>query len=129
MPLRVEVGPRDLAEDRVTLVRRLGGGKTPTPLAGLLDAVRVALVEDQVALYAEAERARDARIADVKTVDDAVEAAATGWARLPWSELGTEGEARLAERSVTVRCLVRADGSLPETGDEPDVLAYCARAY
>jgi prolyl-tRNA synthetase len=129
VPLRVEVGPRDLAEDRVTLVRRLGGGKTPTPLAGVLDAVRVALVEDQVALYADAERARDARIVDVKTVDDAVEAAATGWARLPWSELGTEGEARLAERSVTVRCLVRADGSLPETGDEPDVLAYCARAY
>ncbi len=30
---------------------------------------------------------------------------------------------------MTVRCLVRADGSLPETGDEPDVLAYCARAY
>jgi prolyl-tRNA synthetase len=129
VPLRVEVGPRDLAEDRVTLVRRLGGGKTPTPLAAVLDAVRVALVEDQVALYADAERARDARIVDVKTADDAVEAAATGWARLPWSELGTEGEARLAERSVTVRCLVRADGSLPETGDEPDVLAYCARAY
>ena len=74
MPLRVEVGPRDLAEDRVTLVRRIGGGKTPTPLAGVLDAVRVALVEDQVALYAEAEQARDARIVDVKTVDDAAEA-------------------------------------------------------
>jgi prolyl-tRNA synthetase len=129
VPLRVEVGPRDLAEDRVMLVRRVGGGKTPTPLAGLLDAVRVALVEDQVALYAEAERARDARIADVKSVEDAVEAAATGWARLPWSELGPEGEAALAERSVTVRCLVRADGSLPDSGDEPDVLAYCARAY
>jgi prolyl-tRNA synthetase len=80
-------------------------------------------------MYAEAERARDARIADVKTVEDAAEAAGSGWARLPWSELGPEGEAALAERSVTVRCLLRADGSLPETGDEPDVLAYCARAY
>jgi prolyl-tRNA synthetase len=129
VPLRVEVGPRDLAEDRVTLVRRIPGSKTPTPLAGLLDAVRIAVVEDQVTLYDEAERMRDARTVDVKTVDDAAEAAATGWARLPWSELGPDGEARLAERSVTVRCLVRADGSLPETGDEPDVLAYCARAY
>jgi prolyl-tRNA synthetase len=129
VPLRVEVGPRDLAEDRVTLVRRIPGSKTPTPLAGLLDAVRIAVVEDQVALYDEAERMRDARTVDVKTIDDAAEAAATGWARLPWSEVGPEGEARLAERSVTVRCLVRADGSLPETGDEPDTLAYCARAY
>jgi prolyl-tRNA synthetase len=129
VPLRVEVGPRDLAEDRVTLVRRISGGKSPVPLAGVLDAVRVALVEDQVAMYAEAEQARDARIADVKTVEDAAEVAGTGWARLPWSELGPEGEAALAERSVTVRCLLRADGSLPDTGDEPDVLAYCARAY
>jgi prolyl-tRNA synthetase len=129
VPLRVEIGPRDLAEERVTLVRRIPGSKTPTPLAGLLDAVRVALVEDQVALYAEAEQKRDDRITDVKTLEDAIEACATGWARLPWSELGPEGEARLAERAVTVRCLVRADGSLPDTGDEPDVLAYCARAY
>ena len=31
-----------------------------------------------------------------------------GWARMPWSELGIEGEARLAEQSVSVRCLTRA---------------------
>ena len=130
VPIRIEVGPRDLAQGTVTLVRRIPGTKTPTALAAVADAVRVALVEDQVALYAEAERKRDARISDVKTIDDAVEAAsAGGWARLPWADLGTEGEARLAERAVTVRCLVRADGSLPATGDEPDVIAYCAKAY
>ena len=129
VPLRVEVGPRDLAEDRVTLARRVSRDKAPVPLAGLVDAVRTALVEDQVALYAEAEQRRDARIADVKTVEEAVDAAAAGWARMPWAELGTEGEARLAERAVSVRCLVRADGSLPAAEDEPDLLAYCARAY
>jgi prolyl-tRNA synthetase len=129
VPVRVEVGPRDLAADQVTLVRRIPGTKGPAPLAGLPDAVRIALVEDQVALYAEAEQRRDARIVDVKTLEDAVEAATAGWARMPWSDLGTDGEARLAERAVSVRCLVRADGSLPETGEEPDLLAYCARAY
>jgi prolyl-tRNA synthetase len=129
VPLRVEVGPRDLAEDRVTLVRRIPGTKTPVPLAGLLDAVRFALVEDHVSLYDEALRARDARTVDVKTVDEAADAATSGWARMPWADLGPEGEAKLAERAVTVRCLTRADGSLPETGDEPDVLAYCGRSY
>jgi prolyl-tRNA synthetase len=129
MPVRIEVGPRDLAEDRATLVRRIPGSKTPTPLSGLVDGVRIALVEDQVALYADAEQRRDARIADVKTIDDAVEAAGTGWARMSWTELGAGGEARLAERSVSVRCLLRPDGSLPAAGDEPDLLAYCARAY
>jgi prolyl-tRNA synthetase len=129
VPVRVEVGPRDLASGQVTLVRRIPGTKTPTPLAELANAVRVALVEDQVALYAEAERRRDERITDVKTLDDAAEAATAGWARMPWADLGVEGEVKLAEKAVTVRCLVRADGSLPATGDEPDLLAYCARAY
>ena len=129
VPLRVEVGPRDLAEDRVTLARRVSRDKAPVPLGGLVNAVRTALVEDQVALFAEAEQRRVARTADVKTVDEAVDAAAAGWARMPWADLGAEGEARLAERSVSVRCLVRPDGSLPEAEDEPDLLAYCARAY
>jgi prolyl-tRNA synthetase len=129
VPLRVEVGPRDLAADRVTLARRVSRDKAPVALGGLVDAVRTALVEDQVALFAEAEQRRDARIADVKTVEEAVDAAAAGWARVPWAELGVDGEARLAERAVSVRCLTRPDGSLPETGDEPDLLAYCARAY
>ena len=52
---------------------------------------------------------------------EALEAAATGWARLPWADLGAEGEARLAEQAVTVRCLVRPDGSLPDADDEPGV--------
>ena len=97
----------------------------PTKQPGFPDL----LEQDQESLYTQAEQRQLAATVDVSTAAEALEAAATGWARLPWSELGLEGEARLAERSVTVRCLVRADGSLPETGDEPDVLAYCARAY
>jgi prolyl-tRNA synthetase len=129
VPVRVELGPRDLADNRAMLVRRVPGEKAPVPLAALVEAIRVALVEDQVALFAAAQQRRDARIVDAKSVDDVVEAAAAGWARIPWAELGTAGEARLAEQSVTVRCLVRPDGTVPEAEDEPDLLAYCARAY
>jgi len=35
----------------------------------------------------------------------------------------------LAQSSVTVRCLLRADGSLPVTGDEDDIVAIVARSY
>jgi prolyl-tRNA synthetase len=129
VPARVELGPRDLAEGRATLVRRVPGAKSPVPLGGLVDAVRVAMVEDQVGLYAEAEQRRDERIVDAKTLDEVVEAAAGGWARIPWSEVGQAGEARLVEQAVTVRCLVRPDGAVPDSEDEPELLAYCARAY
>jgi prolyl-tRNA synthetase len=129
VPVRVELGPRDLAEERATLVRRIPGRKEPTPLRGLADAVRVALVEDHVALFAAAEQRRDERIVDVKSADEVVGASGGGWARLPWADLGVEGEARLAEQAVSVRCLVRPDGGVPDSEDEPDLLAYCARAY
>jgi prolyl-tRNA synthetase len=129
VPVRVEIGPRDLAEERATLVRRIPGSKQPVALRSLVDAVRMALVEDQVALLASAEQRRDERIVEVKSTDDVVEACAAGWARLPWAEVGVDGEARLAEQAVSVRCLVRADGGMPDSEDEPDLLAYCARAY
>jgi prolyl-tRNA synthetase len=129
VPLRVEVGPRDLAENRAMLVRRVRGSKEPTGLDGLVGAVQVALVEDQVALFAQAEQRRDSRIVDAKDVDEVLDAAAAGWARIPWAELGEDGETLLAEQAVTVRCLVRPDGTVPDSEDEPDVLAYCARSY
>ena len=43
--------------------------------------------------------------------------------------VGTEGEAELATSGVTVRCLTRADGSVPASEDERDLVAYVARAY
>jgi prolyl-tRNA synthetase len=129
IPVRIELGPRDLAEERVTLVRRIRGTKQPAALRGLADVVRTVLVEDQVALFAAAEQRRDERTVDVKSIDEVVEASAAGWARLPWADLGVEGEARLAEQAVSVRCLARPDGGVPDSEDEPDLIAYCGRAY
>ncbi|HEX8498139.1 MAG TPA: proline--tRNA ligase [Actinomycetales bacterium] len=128
-PLRVEVGPRDLAQGTVTLVRRIPGTKVPVPLAELTAAVATALDDDQRALHDEALARRDAATVDVTTVAEAVEAAAGGWARIPWDRLGVEGETALAGHGVTVRCLVRPDGGVPESDDEPGAVAVVARAY
>jgi len=48
---------------------------------------------------------------------------------VPWDAVGVDGEAELAQAGVTVRCLVRADGSLPDAVDDPDLVAVVARAY
>jgi prolyl-tRNA synthetase len=128
-PVRIEVGPRDLATGNVVLARRVTGTKTPVPLAEVVGAVTAALDADQQSLYAEALARRTERTVDVADLDAAIEAAATGWARLPWAAVGIEGEARCNAVGVTVRCLTRADGSVPDTEDEPDLIAYLARAY
>ncbi|WP_323096604.1 proline--tRNA ligase [Intrasporangium sp. YIM S08009] len=129
IPVRVEVGPRDLAEGSVTVVRRVAGGKTPVLLGALVPAVTAALDEDHDALYAEALTRRDTGTSAVTTVEDALEAARTGWATIPWATLGVEGEARLAASAVTVRCLTMPDGSVPDSEDADGVLAVVGRAY
>ena len=132
VPVRIEVGPRDLAQGRVTLVRRIRGTKEPHALESVVDAAATALADDHLQLYADAERMRDARTVEVKTITEAVEAAQSGWARLPWRTVGEAGETELAAQGVTVRCLVHPDGRVPDTDDpaaEPDLVAIVARAY
>ena len=129
VPVRLELGPRDLADDAVTMVRRVGATKAPAGLGGIAATVAAALEDAQTALLAEATEHRDARTTDVDTIAEAVEAAGTGWARMPWAALGADGEATLAQDGVTVRCLVMPDAGLPLTDDDPDALAVVARAY
>ncbi|GAB2755971.1 proline--tRNA ligase [Terrabacter koreensis] len=129
IPVRVEVGPRDLAEGTVTVVRRIAGGKSAVPLGGVVDTVTTALEEDHEALYAAALAHQTGNTTAVSTLDEAREAARTGWATIPWSTLGPAGEATLAEAAVTVRCLTMPDGSVPESEDADGVLAVVGRAY
>ncbi|QSB13521.1 proline--tRNA ligase [Natronosporangium hydrolyticum] len=128
-PVRVEVGPRDLADGNAVVVRRRDGGKTPTPVADVVGAVRAALDADQQALYDEATAFRESRTTEVATLAEAIEAAAEGWVRVPWSAVGEAGEAKANQSAVSVRCLLRADGSVPDAEDEPDLYAILARSY
>ena len=57
VPLRLELGPRDLAKDAVMLARRTGGGKESVPLAGLSARLQDEMDRMQQALL-EAARAR-----------------------------------------------------------------------
>jgi prolyl-tRNA synthetase len=129
-PVRVEVGPRDLAEGNVTLVRRDRPGKETTPLAGLAASIPGLRTTVQSDMLADATAARDARIVDVTGLDDAVAAVDKGWARINFQDLkAVDGEARLREQAITVRCLRQPDGSIPPSEDDPDTIAILARAY
>ncbi|MFD4602767.1 proline--tRNA ligase [Streptomyces sp. NPDC058464] len=129
VPVRVEVGPRDLQNGTAVLVRRLAGTKEPTPIGALSQVLPKVLEDDQALLLAQSRERRRDRTVEVTTVKEAAEAASTGWARIAWETLGVEGEAKLAEQGVSVRCLVAADGSVPESDDQPGNVAVVARAY
>ncbi|MEV4638550.1 proline--tRNA ligase [Actinoplanes sp. NPDC049548] len=129
IPVRIEVGPRDLAAGNAVVARRVDGTKTPVALGAVVGEVTAALQADQQRLFDSALALREERTVDVKTLGDAIEAAQTGWARVPWSAVGTDGETEANGKAVTVRCLVNPDGSVPESDDEPGVMAILARAY
>jgi prolyl-tRNA synthetase len=129
VPVRIEVGPRDLKEGNVTLVRRDIAEKAPVPADQAAGRVPALLDRIQADLLATATAFRDDRTVDAVSVEEAVEGAQTGFARVPWDLLRDGGEQRLAQDAVTVRCLLREDGSIPASEDEPGLVATVARSY
>ncbi|MEI8051209.1 MAG: proline--tRNA ligase [Actinomycetes bacterium] len=129
VPLRVEVGPRDLAEQKVTIARRDLGEKTTIGLDALVATALEFLDQIQANLLARAITRRNDRTAEVSTLEEAVEAGHVGFARLPWSVVGDEGEAELNKHTLSVRCLQRPDGSIPDAVDETNLVCVVARSY
>ena len=129
VPIRVELGPRDLAENAALLYRRDTRDKTRVGIAEVADEVQQLSGRIQLDMFDAATARRDATISDCATLDEARDAAQTGVARVPWELVGTVGEQDLATSGLTVRCLRRGDGSLPETDHDAGALAYVARAY
>ncbi|MGI9023485.1 MAG: proline--tRNA ligase [Acidimicrobiales bacterium] len=128
VPVRVEVGPRDLADCNAILVRRDTGDKTSVALDRITSEAVATLDQVQVALLDQAMEMRLSRTAEVTSAADAQEAAQTGFARVPW-DVVRDDEARLAQAGVTVRCLKREDGGLPMSSSEDGLFATVAKAY
>ncbi len=129
VPIRVEIGPRDLEQQQATLALRTSGAKTTVRLQETSHVLVGLLDEMQTDILTAATAWRDSKIADVANVAEVREASEVGFARIAWEALGAEGEAALAEDAITVRCLQRSDGSLPDRVDEPDIMAICGRSY
>ena len=65
VPVRVEVGPRDLENGTAMLARRIPGGKQPVALDALARLLPAVLEEDQALLLRQSRERRVSRTADV----------------------------------------------------------------
>jgi len=129
VPLRIEVGPRDLAEGRAVVVRRDTGEKMPMTLAEIPAVASGVLEQIQRDLLDGALAERDRRTVDCATVDEAAVAGSEGFARIPWSMLDAAALVRLGRDALTVRCVQTPDGGLPSSLDAAENIAIVARAY
>jgi prolyl-tRNA synthetase len=129
VPLRIEVGPRDLAQGVASVVRRDNAEKHSLPLDALSARATELLDTMQKEMFDAALKFRDGATHDVGSVGEAGEAAQEGFARLPWDAMGSEGEAQLRSDAITVRCLQRADGSMPDADTEKNLVCIVAKSY
>ncbi|CAA7018447.1 unnamed protein product [Microthlaspi erraticum] len=74
VPLRIEIGPRDLASNQVRMVRRDTGAKVDIPRGDLVERVRDVLGEIQRSLFDAAKTKLDNCIQVVETWDEFMEA-------------------------------------------------------
>ena len=129
VPVRLEVGPRELAEGNVGVLRRDTGERSLVAVGDAAQHAEQLLGAIQAGMLAAATERRESRTVDATSVDEAAEAAREGFVRIPFAALGDDGEDRLATSAVTVRCVQRPDGTVPDAEDEPDLVAVVARSY
>ncbi|MBN1920739.1 MAG: proline--tRNA ligase [Anaerolineae bacterium] len=136
VPLRLELGPRDVANGTVMAARRDQPGREGKTLLSLVDletTVPVLLATIQQAIYQKALAFRDSHIHDVRSYDELKEVVETGFARAWWAG-SREDEARIKEETkATIRCIPLdqpgGSGTCVFTGREASEVAIFGRAY
>jgi prolyl-tRNA synthetase len=135
VPIRIEVGPRDVQNQQAVLVRRDTREKRVIPIGAVAAEVEEVLEDIQRSLFNEANRRLTEHTVAVTTLDDLHERASSnaGFSLAGWCE-SAECEARVkAESRATIRCLPFEQPSV--YGDcivcakAASVTAVFARAY
>jgi prolyl-tRNA synthetase len=136
VPLRIEIGPRDVEKGTVALARRdLPGkaGKSFVSQSNLAAQVGETLQKIHSSLYERALAFRQANTHDPQTYAELVEALQSGWAFSWWCE-SAGCEAKVKEYTkATTRCMpfdqTEGSGKCVVCGEPARRKVYFARAY
>ncbi len=136
VPLRIEIGPKDVDNGVVTIARRyLPGkaGKSALALDNLAQQIGVVLDEIHDAMLDKATRFRDANIHEPNTYAELLTTVENGWAYASWCG-GKDCEAKVKEASkATTRCMPldqpEDKGVCVVCGKPATAKVYFARAY
>ena len=136
VPTRIEIGPRDVANNSVALARRdIPGreGKQFVSQDGLAQTVQQLLDEIQANLLARATKFRDDNTHEVTNYDEFQTAVQTGFAKVWWAGSNEDEQRVKEETKATIRCfpLDQPDGSGTcfYTGKPANRVAIFGRSY
>ncbi len=138
VPLRLDIGPREVENREVVLARRdIPGrdGRTNAPMDDVVNQVRAMLTTIQQALFDRAKRFMDENTHTVSTYEEFKEVLANkgGFIRVFWAG-SDEDEIRIKEETkATIRCYPfdhdGSEGTCFYTGKKTTRVAIFARAY
>jgi prolyl-tRNA synthetase len=136
VPLRIEIGPKDVAKGSAALARRdVPGkdGKSFIPLTELSQKVKEMLEIIQESLYAKALAFRQDHTHEPQDFEELLEVIKNGWALAWWCGDGA-CEARIKEEAkATARCIPfeqpGGEGRCISCGRESNTKVIFARAY
>lgn len=138
VPLRIEIGPKDVEKDAVVFGRRDRPGKEGKefgiPSDGAATHATNWLEDIQKSLLERATAFRDENIVDVETMDGLREVIGENkWARVWWAGTDDQERAIKEETGGTIRCFPTdqpgGTGRCVLTGEEAKEVALFAKAY
>lgn len=134
VPLRIEVGPRDLAEGNAVMTKRVNGEKVTAPIAELEEKIPALLDEIHSDMYNKAKAFLDAHIYDASNIEELKAGLDKGgYVRMAYCGK-EECELKIKEitQGGTARCILKEiddERVCPVCGEKASIVAYFAKAY
>ncbi len=135
VPLRLEIGPRDVEGRVVTIVRRDNLQRSTVPDSEVVPSIRGVLDDIQASLYARAKKLLDEGVRGASTYEEfkKILEASEGFIKAGWCERRECEEALKEETGADIRLLPFGEDKTYSTcvrcGEEAQKVAYFGRAY
>ena len=131
VPLRIEIGPRDIKNNSVVVVRR-DGAKESVSLDGLATTIQNKLIDFQNDLLNNTRQSMLSRIKQCSTLEEAKQQVETGWAQMAWcgeKACGLEMEDYVNCKLLGEPYGIMDGGKCPVCGKETTKVVMMARSY
>lgn len=131
VPFRIEIGPRDIRNNSVMMVRR-DGKKESVSMDGLPATVSNKLMDFQAEMLSNARDSMMSRIKDCATIDDAKAYIESGWVKMSWcgeKSCGLEMENQTNSKLLGEPHGIKGNGICPVCGKPTERVVILARSY
>lgn len=134
VPVRLEIGPRDVAAGQAVLVKRTGGAKETVSLQQAADTVKKVLDEIQGEMFRRGKTYLDAHTGVAGSLDELVRTLekVKGFVRVGWCETQSCEDTIREKTGASPRVIPldsKATGTCAVCGKPAKVFVYYARAY